>query len=319
MREPPRLRRPRIAEVGPSIRPFLLDDCQEALRAPSASICTFDPSPVMTATPVLPETRPRPAGTDGPNDVALLRRFAATRDSALREQLVHRYLPLARYAANHYARRSEPFDDLVQVASLGLLKAIDRFDPYNGATFSSYALPTMLGELRRHFRDRGWAVRPPRTLQEHALLVERATSELTYALGRSPTVAELAERSGLELEQVLEAREAIVAHSATSLSAPVGDDEDTAELGDLIGGEDPGYELADQRATIAALLHALSRREREILRLRMEEDLTQSEIGERVGLSQMHVSRLLRQILDKLHTAAASWPASSREVASLDA
>jgi RNA polymerase sigma-B factor len=273
----------------------------------------------MTATPVLPETRPRPAGTDGPNDVALLRRFAATRDSALREQLVHRYLPLARYAANHYARRSEPFDDLVQVASLGLLKAIDRFDPYNGATFSSYALPTMLGELRRHFRDRGWAVRPPRTLQEHALLVERATSELTYALGRSPTVAELAERSGLELEQVLEAREAIVAHSATSLSAPVGDDEDTAELGDLIGGEDPGYELADQRATIAALLHALSRREREILRLRMEEDLTQSEIGERVGLSQMHVSRLLRQILDKLHTAAASWPASSREVASLDA
>jgi RNA polymerase sigma-B factor len=258
-----------------------------------------------------PRSLPRPSGGgDGPADLALLRRFARTRDAALREQLVRRYLPLARYAANRYARRSEPFDDLVQVASLGLLKAIDRYDPANGATFSSYALPTMLGELRRYFRDRGWAVRPPRTLQEHALLVERATAELSRQLGHSPTLIQLAERCGLDVEQILEAREAIVAHTATSLSAPVSDDEEATALGDLIGDVDPGYERADQRATIDALLRTLSHREREILRLRMHEDLTQSEIGERVGLSQMHVSRLLRQILDKLHVAAAQRAAA---------
>jgi RNA polymerase sigma-B factor len=266
------------------------------------------------ATAEAPERRSprRPCSGDGPADAALLRRFARTRDARLREQLVRRYLPLARYAANHYARRSEPFDDLVQVASLGLLKAIDRFDPSNGATFSSYALPTMLGELRRHFRDRGWAVRPPRTLQEHALLVERASAELSRHLGRSPTVDELAGRCGLEAEEVLEARQAMVAHSATSLSAPVGDGDDGTSLGDMLGGEDPAYEQADHRATMEALLRTLSHREREILRLRMEEDLTQSEIGERVGLSQMHVSRLLRQILEKLHLAAATRAAAVR-------
>jgi RNA polymerase sigma-B factor len=247
-----------------------------------------------------------PSSGDAPADVRLLRRYAATRDPRLREQLVQRYLPLARFAANHYARRSEPFEDLVQVASLGLLKAIDRFDPHNGATFSSYALPTMLGELRRHFRDRGWAVRPPRTLQEHALLVERTTTELSRALGRAPTVGQLADATRLTLEQVLEAREAGVAQSATSLSAPVGGEEEGGQLGDLLGGEDPGFEAADARATADALIRTLSHREREILRLRMEEDLTQSEIGELVGLSQMHVSRLLRQILEKLHLAAAS-------------
>jgi RNA polymerase sigma-B factor len=249
-----------------------------------------------------PSSPPR----DAPADQRLLRRFASTRDLQAREQLVTRYLPLARYAANHYSRRSEPFEDLVQVASLGLLKAIDRFDPGNGATFSSYALPTMLGELRRHFRDRGWAVRPPRTLQEHALLVERTTAELQRTLGRSPTVAELANDTKLSLEAVLEAREASAAHASVSLSARVGgDDEDGGELGDLIGVVDDGFARADDRATVDALLRTLTHREREILRLRLEEDLTQSEIGEAVGLSQMHVSRLLRQILDKLHAAAA--------------
>jgi RNA polymerase sigma-B factor len=263
----------------------------------------------MTALGVT-DTAPRSLSGDAPADLRLLRRFAATRDRAMREALVRRYLPLARYAANHYARRSEPYDDLVQVASLGLLKAIDRFDPHNGATFSSYALPTMLGELRRYFRDRGWAVRPPRTLQEHALAVERAAAELTNARGRSPTVGELSAATGLSDEEVLEAREAVVAHTATSLSAPVGDTEEAAELGELMGGEDPEYERADARATVDALLATLTRREREILRLRMEDDLTQSEIGERVGLSQMHVSRLLRQILDKLHVAAAARAAA---------
>ncbi|HWI71459.1 MAG TPA: SigB/SigF/SigG family RNA polymerase sigma factor, partial [Baekduia sp.] len=223
-----------------------------------------------------------------------------------REQLIRRYLPLARYAASQYVRRSEPFDDLVQVASVGLIKAIDRFDPANGATFASYALPTMLGELRRHFRDRGWAVRPPRTLQEHALLVERTADELLREIGRPPTVAQLAQRTGLTLEEVLDAREAVAAHAATSLSAPAGGEHEGTVLGDLLGAEDDGYARADDRATVAALVRTLSRREREILRLRLEEDLTQSEIGARVGLSQMHVSRLLRQILEKLHGAVAT-------------
>src|SRR3954454_6556375 len=163
----------------------------------------------MTTAVVTPR-RPRdasPAGGDAPSDLRLLRRYAPTRARRGRERLAGRSLPLARYAANHYARRSEPFDDLVQVASLGLLKAIDRFDPHNGATFSSYALPTMLGELRRYFRDRGWAVRPPRTLQEHALLVERESGELQRGLGRSPTVPELADRTGQSLEEVLDGRE----------------------------------------------------------------------------------------------------------------
>jgi RNA polymerase sigma-B factor len=265
------------------------------------------PAAVVARTP----RGPIPGSGDDAADRRLLRRFAVTRDLRDRERLVHRYLPLARYAANHYARRAEPFDDLVQVASVGLLKAIDRYDPGNGATFSSYALPTMLGELRRHFRDRGWAVRPPRTLQEHALVVERATAALTLRLGRSPTADEIARATGLEVEEVLDAREAVVAHTATSLSAPVGGDEDDSELGDLMGAEDPGFARADDRATVEVLMRSLSRREREILRLRMDEDLTQSEIGRRLGLSQMHVSRLLRQILDKLHLAAASRPAAA--------
>jgi RNA polymerase sigma-B factor len=258
-------------------------------------------------TTITTPTRParRPSHGDPPADARLLRRFTATRDPRLRDELVARYLPLARYAANHYASRSEPFDDLLQVASLGLINAIDRFDPHNGATFSSYALPTMLGELRRHFRDRGWAVRPPRTLQEHALRVERAIEDQARLLGRSPTLDELAAATGLSVEEVLDAREAIAAHAATSLSTPVRGDNDGSTLGDLMGDEDPGYARADERATLDALLRTLTRREREILRLRMEEDLTQSEIGERVGLSQMHVSRVLRQVLDKLHQAAA--------------
>jgi len=241
---------------------------------------------------------------DAPGDARLLRAFATTRDQRMREQLVVRYLPLARYAASQYVRHSEPFDDLLQVASVGLLKAIDRFDPANGATFSSFALPTMLGELRRHFRDRGWTVRPPRTLQEHALRVERVADDLLRQFGHSPTVDELAEATGLSHERVLEAREAAAAHGVTSLSVRVGDGDDAAELGDLIGIEDDGFARADDRVTVAALLRTLTQRERDILWLRMEEDLTQSEIGRRVGLSQMHVSRLLREILEKLHTAA---------------
>lgn len=247
----------------------------------------------------------RPNGSGGRRDEHLLRRFARSRDPVLREQLVHRYLPLARYAASRYARGGEPFDDLMQVASLGLLKAIDRFDPARGAAFSSYALPTMSGELRRHFRDRGWAVRPPRDLQEQALVVERATEALVGELGRSPTVDELVDATGLDVEAVLEAREALTARMATSLSSPGREPGEEQPLEARMGTDDAGFQAAEDRATIEALERSLTPREREILRLRFAEDLTQAEIGKLVGLSQMHVSRVLRQSVEKLRRQVA--------------
>jgi RNA polymerase sigma-B factor len=262
---------------------------------------------MTVSAPALPATREdsRPNTTGGQRDVLLLRRYARTRDPQLREQLVHRYMPLARYAASQYRHGPEPFEDLVQVASLGLLKAIERYDPVRGAAFSSYALPTMSGELRRHFRDRSWAVRPPRDLQEAALAVERATEALGRELGHAPTIDDLAKRTGLDAEAVLEAREALSARLSTSLSAPVhGSEGDELDLGSRLGTDDDGFQTAEHRATIGALTKALTPREREIVRLRFEEDLTQSEIGQAVGLSQMHVSRVLRQAIDKLRAAA---------------
>jgi RNA polymerase sigma-B factor len=260
----------------------------------------------VSAAPALPATREdsRPNTTGGQRDAMMLRRYARTRDPQLREQLVHRYLPLARYAAAQYRHGPEPFEDLVQVASLGLLKAIDRYDPVRGAAFSSYALPTMSGELRRHFRDRSWAVRPPRDLQEQALSVERATDALARELGHAPTIEDIAQRIGLDAEAVLEAREALSARLSTSLSAPVRGSDDELDVGSRLGTEDDGFTTAEHRATIGALTKSLTPREREIVRLRFDEDLTQSEIGEIVGLSQMHVSRVLRQAVDKLRAVA---------------
>jgi RNA polymerase sigma-B factor len=260
-------------------------------------------SPLMGSTATVEDSRPNISG--GQRDAEMLRRYARTRDPRLREQLVHRYLPLARYAASQYRRGSEPFDDLVQVASLGLLKAIDRYDPIRGAAFSSYALPTMSGELRRHFRDRSWAVRPPRDLQEQAIAVEKAADGLERELGRSPTVEEIAARADLDVEQVLEAREALQARMSSSLSAPLrGHDEDDLDLASRIGADDDGYAVAEHRATLTTLTRVLTPREREIVRLRFDEDMTQAEIGQIVGLSQMHVSRVLRSAVDKLRAAA---------------
>lgn len=250
----------------------------------------------------------RPSTTGGRRDGELLRRYAVSRDARLREQLVHRYLPLARFAASQYARGTEPFDDLLQVASVGLLKALDRYDPARGAAFSSYALPTMAGELRRHFRDRGWAVRPPRDLQEQALAVERAGEELSRRLGRSPTVAEIATHVGLDEETVLEAREALSARMSSSLSAPTRGGEDDQTLEARLGTDDGGFRVAEHRVTLEALSRALTPREREVVRLRFREDLTQAEIGRAVGLSQMHVSRVLRGALEKLRAAAEAAP-----------
>jgi RNA polymerase sigma-B factor len=215
---------------------------------------------------------------------------------------VERFLPLARFAAARFARGSEPFDDLLQVASVGLLKAIERYDPNNGAAFSSYALPTMLGELRRHFRDRSWAVRPPRTLQEHAMLIEQVAERLQRQTGVTPTVQDVARASELTEEEVLEARQALEGRRATSLS-PTEDDETTG-LHRTLGHQDAGFDDVEQRSTLAQLFTTLTRREREVIHLRFDQDLTQTEIGVVVGVSQMQVSRILRIALGKMRATA---------------
>jgi RNA polymerase sigma-B factor len=237
-------------------------------------------------------------------DRRLLIRLHRHGDAAAREALVERFLPLARQLARRYQHGGEQLDDLIQVASLGLLKAIDRFDPDRETAFSSFAVPTILGELKRHFRDKGWSVRVPRDLQELAVRVERVSDELGRGLGRAPSIAELAEHIGVSTEQVLEAREASAAYRAVSLDRPRDEDEDgDAGMGETVGAEDPGYGVAEDAATVERLMRVLSEREREVLRLRFGEDLTQSEIGARVGVSQMHVSRLIRHAVAELRAA----------------
>jgi RNA polymerase sigma-B factor len=238
-------------------------------------------------------------------DRILFERFADRQDPVDREMLVERFLPLARSLASRYASRGEPFDDILQVASLGLLKAIDRFDPSRGGAFSSYAVPTIVGEIKRYFRDRTWAVHVPRDLQELALTVDRVADQLERRLHRKPTVPELAERLGLSDEEVLEALQATRAYRASSLDAPRDEeDEDRATVGAAIGTEDEGYSHAEIRATLRSLSIVLTPRERVVLHLRYERDLTQREIGERVGISQMQISRILRQALGKLRSYA---------------
>lgn len=234
---------------------------------------------------------------------ALLERYHLHGDATAREALVERFLPLARQLARRYHRPDEPFDDLVQVASLGLIKAIDRFDPARETAFSSFAVPTILGELKRYFRDTGWSVRVPRDLQELAVRVDRAVGQLAVDLGRSPSPEEIGEAVGADVEQVLEALEAAGAYQAVSLDRPRSDLDEGETYADGIGDEDPGFELAEHGALLAGLLGVLPEREREVLRLRFVEDLTQSEIGTRIGVSQMHVSRLIRQALESLRDA----------------
>jgi RNA polymerase sigma-B factor len=239
------------------------------------------------------------------DDRALFERYLDRRDPLDREVLVERFLPLARQLARRYERPEEPFDDLFQVACLGLVKAIDRFDLSRDVAFSSYAVPTILGEIKRYFRDRTWAVRVPRDLQELALRVDRTVSELSTDLHRQPTIGELAGALGLDEEQVLEALEASGAYRATSLSTPRGNEDEAGEtLGDTVGMSEEGFGLAEHRATLDRLLQAVSPREREVLRLRFEQDLTQAEIGERIGVSQMQVSRIIRQSLGRLRGIA---------------
>jgi RNA polymerase sigma-B factor len=237
-------------------------------------------------------------------DRALSARYHDERDPVDREMLVERFLPLARQLASRYRGSPEPFDDLFQVACLGLVKAIDRFEGQRGTAFSSFAVPTILGELKRYFRDRTWSVRVPRDLKELSLRVDGAVADLTVALQRQPTIAEIAASVGASDEEVLEAREAAGAHMAASLNAPRGGGADASgTLGDTVSSDDTRLRRAEDRATLAHLMRRITPREREILCLRFLGDLTQAEIGQRIGLSQMQVSRIIRQALTRLQAS----------------
>ncbi len=235
----------------------------------------------------------------------LFRRWKRHQDQAARDELVRRFLPLARKLARRYAGAREPLDDLVQVASLGLVKAVDRFDPSRDIAFSSFAVPTILGELKRYFRDLGWSVHVPRGAQEMALKLEQARQHLASLNGRPPTAHALAQYLEWSLEDVVDALEAGSAHHAVSLDAPT--DSGDGEVGTLaqsLGEEDSSYESVEARVTIAAAAKLLPARERRVLHLRFVEDLTQTQIAERIGVSQMQVSRILRRALGELQELA---------------
>ena len=231
----------------------------------------------------------------------LLRRYTQDQDPALMEEIVRRFEPLARSVARRYGARGEPIEDLTQVAMVGLLKAISRFDPDRGFAFTSYATPTMLGELKRYFRDSGWAVHVPRGVKERALELASTTEELYGRLGRSPSLAELAEALEATEEQTLEAIEAYHARHATPLEHGSEDDEaGVPELASVLGAEDERLEQAEYLTMIAKGVETLSESDRMILFLRFGRDLTQSEIASRIGTSQMQVSRLLRAAIEKI-------------------
>jgi RNA polymerase sigma-B factor len=246
-----------------------------------------------------PTRRSPEAGLIGTRE--LFCRWQQLGDQRARAELIERFLPLARKLARRYSGAREPLDDLVQVASIGLVKAVDRFDLDRGTAFSSYAVPTILGELKRYFRDLGWAVHVPRGAQERALKLEDAQQRLTARTGRAPTVPELAQYMELSIEDVVESLEASHAHHAASLDAPhdAGDGE-SGTLADTLGETDRSLTLVDDKVTIGAAAQQLSARERRVVLLRFGEDMTQMEIAREIGVSQMQVSRILRTALARL-------------------
>jgi RNA polymerase sigma-B factor len=229
--------------------------------------------------------------------------FANREDPASRDELIENYIPLAESLARRYQHSGQPLDDLVQVASIGLVKAVDRFDPERGVTFESYAIPTILGELKRYHRDQGWSVRMPRRLQEHTLLIKDSIPALSQDLGRSPTIREIAEHAHLSEEEVLEAMDAQDAYASISLDAPLDDDGDSSTLSDRLATDPEEYDVTEEWAEFEPHLRALPERERTIIVLRFFKDWTQSQIAEELGISQMHVSRLLSQTLQRLREA----------------
>lgn len=257
-------------------------------------------------------SRPDPTAEPAPgpqeqlaDERTLLERYHREPDPTVREELVQRFMPLARRLAARYRGDRESLEDLVQVASLGLVKALDRFDPERGVAFSSYAVPTILGELKRHFRDRGWSVRVPRDLQERIARVDKAIAQLPGRLGRAPSVNEIADRLEIGPEEVLEAMEAAQAHHAMSLDVQAQTEEgEGVPLTERLGESDPAFDTIEYGAAIADALSELSERDRLVLHLRFVEDMTQTQIAERVGVSQMHVSRILRSAVETLRQQA---------------
>jgi RNA polymerase sigma-B factor len=252
-----------------------------------------------------PTQRSRQRDGRGLETELLLKRYARARTQGDREQLAARFEPLARSLAMRFAHTSEPFDDLLQVARLALVKAIDRFDPERGTAFSSLAVPTILGELRRHLRDHSWPIHVPRELQELSQKLGMATARLVGQLGRQPTTAELAAELGTDEETVLDARSAARAHSLDSLDRPLTDEADGSVVADLVPAREDAIRNAETRAVAQHYLSRLPHRNRAVLLLRYHEDLKQREIGELLGISQMHVSRLIRQSLEMLRGVVA--------------
>lgn len=231
----------------------------------------------------------------------LFRRFKEEGDMDAREKLVMSHLNLVRFIANKFKNRGEPIDDLIQVGYLGLLKAIDRFDPSRGLEFTTFATPTIMGEIKRHFRDKGWSVRVPRRLQELSAKVNQATDTLTSQLQRSPTIAEIADYLDSTVDEVLEAMESSSAYSSVSLEAPSGaDDDDTPSVIDRYATEDSDLAFTDDRIIIEEALASFSPRERDVIEMRFLKGMTQIEIAEKLGISQVQVSRLLRRTLKKI-------------------
>jgi RNA polymerase sigma-B factor len=240
------------------------------------------------------------------DDKILLRRYHEDGDLQAREKLIEQYMSLVRSLARRYSYRGEQLEDLVQIGAIGLIKAIDRFDLERGVELTTYATPNIIGEIKRHFRDKGWAVRVPRGLQELNVQLSRLVEQLTVQLGRSPTIPELAKAAGVEEEEVLEALESGRAYTSLSLSVGGGggDDDDLDPL-ESLGTEEHQYEVSEDRAVLAPGFKALDERERKILQLRFFDGLTQSQIAQQVGISQMHVSRLIRRALEKIRETIA--------------
>lgn len=250
-------------------------------------------------------SRPEASGSGSgnrPDEAEVEALFHRLPDADARNELASLFMPFAEYLARRFAGRGEAVEDLTQVASIGLLNAIDRFDAGREVQFSTYAAATIVGELKRHFRDKGWALRVPRRLQELAVRINRSMPELTQTLGRSPTIPELAEHLDVGTDEIAEAMDAVQSYSTTSLDAPSG--EDSAAPVDTLGSDDPSIELLDEWSSIAPAVAELSPRDRRVLYLRFFRGLTQTEIADDVGVSQMHVSRILTQTLERLRAVA---------------
>jgi RNA polymerase sigma-B factor len=299
-----------LDDLAPDLVPDLLPDLVPDL---GPDLDVEEAPEVHEAGPAAGPTYPlrRPPRQGGPHAEAHARArelFARLNDlpegsterKQIRDELVQMHLPLVEHLARRFRNRGEPLDDLTQVATIGLIKSVDRFDTERGVEFSTYATPTVIGEIKRHFRDKGWAVRVPRRLQELRLSLTSATSELSQRNRRSPTVAELAEYLKISEEEVLEGLESANAYSTLSLDVSEGGDEDSPAVADSLGSEDEALEGVEYRESLKPLLEQLPPREKKILLLRFFGNMTQSQIAEEIGISQMHVSRLLARTLEQL-------------------